>query len=65
MRTSSPWPSVTSLPDMPLFLEPDGYVPVPLELTYQTAFNVLPCGGEMCSNRPPREAETEMPETPP
>jgi Protein of unknown function (DUF4058) len=30
------------LPDMPLFLEPDGYVPVPLEATYQTAFNVLP-----------------------
>lgn len=30
------------LPEMPLFLEPDGYVPVPLESTYQTAFDVLP-----------------------
>ena len=31
-----------SLPEMPLFLVPDGYVPVPLESTYQTAFDVLP-----------------------
>ncbi|HEX3448441.1 MAG TPA: DUF4058 family protein, partial [Isosphaeraceae bacterium] len=31
-----------SLPEMPLFLEPDGYVKVPLDTTYQTAFNVLP-----------------------
>jgi len=30
------------LPDMPLFLEPDGYVPVPLEATYQAAFDVFP-----------------------
>jgi hypothetical protein len=30
------------LPDMPLFLERDRYVPIPLELTYQTAFNVQP-----------------------
>jgi Protein of unknown function (DUF4058) len=30
------------LPQMPLFLEPDGCVMVPLELTYQTAFDVLP-----------------------
>ena len=30
------------LPDMPLFLERDGYVPIPLELTYRTAFNVQP-----------------------
>jgi hypothetical protein len=30
------------LPDMPLFLMPDGCVMVPLEPTYQTAFNVLP-----------------------
>jgi hypothetical protein len=32
----------TALPDMPLFLEPEWFVPVPLEVTYQTAFNVLP-----------------------
>jgi hypothetical protein len=30
------------LPDMPLFLEPDGYVNAPLESTYQTAFAVQP-----------------------
>ena len=30
------------LPDMPLFLEPNGCVMVPLEATYQTAFAVLP-----------------------
>ena len=31
-----------ALPDMPLFLEPDGCVWVPLEATYRTAFEVLP-----------------------
>ena len=30
------------LPDMPLFLEPNGCVMVPLEATYQTAFGVMP-----------------------
>ncbi len=30
------------LPDMPLFLEPNGCVQVPLEATYQTAFAVMP-----------------------
>lgn len=30
------------LPDMPLFLEPNGCVLVPLEATYQTAFAVMP-----------------------
>jgi hypothetical protein len=30
------------LPDMPLFLEPEVYVPVPLEATYQTTWNVFP-----------------------
>ncbi|MDA1231483.1 MAG: DUF4058 family protein [Planctomycetota bacterium] len=28
--------------DMPLYLEPDGYVPVPLESTYSRAFDALP-----------------------
>ncbi len=31
-----------SLPTMPLFLEADGYVPVPLEATYQAAFAKVP-----------------------
>ena len=31
-----------TLGEMPLFLEPDGYVNVPLEATYHTAFDVLP-----------------------
>jgi hypothetical protein len=30
------------LPDMPLYLEPDSYVAVPLEETYQTAFAMMP-----------------------
>ena len=30
------------LPDMPLFLEPEVYVNVPLEETYQAAFTVQP-----------------------
>ena len=31
-----------ALPDMPLFLEPNGCVMVSLEATYETAFAVLP-----------------------
>jgi hypothetical protein len=30
------------LPDMPLFLQPGGQVPVPLERTYQTAWVAVP-----------------------
>lgn len=30
------------LPEMPLFLESDRYVPVPLESTYTTAFDGMP-----------------------
>ena len=30
------------MPDMPLFLDPDFYVPVPLELTYQQAYRGVP-----------------------
>jgi hypothetical protein len=30
------------LPDMPLFLKPEWYVPAPLEATYQTTWNVFP-----------------------
>jgi len=32
----------SDLPQMPLFLEPDFYVPVPLEATYQAAFQAVP-----------------------
>ena len=31
-----------ALPDMPLFLDPDTYVPVPLDATYQAAWAVFP-----------------------
>jgi hypothetical protein len=31
-----------TLIDMPLYLEPNGYVPVPLEITYSRAFEALP-----------------------
>jgi hypothetical protein len=31
-----------ALPDMPLFLEPDGCVMVPLEATYRAAFAAVP-----------------------
>jgi len=31
-----------TIPDMPLFLEPNGCIMVPLEATYQTAFAVMP-----------------------
>jgi hypothetical protein len=31
-----------TLPDMPLFLSPDVYVPVPLEATYQAAWETMP-----------------------
>jgi hypothetical protein len=30
------------LPDMPLYLEPESYVSVPLEATYRTAFEAMP-----------------------
>lgn len=30
------------LPDMPLFLQADRYVQVPVETTYQSAFDALP-----------------------
>jgi hypothetical protein len=30
------------LPEMPLFLTPEEYVPVPLEATYQSAWEALP-----------------------
>ncbi len=31
-----------SLPEMPLYLEPDSYIPIPLESTYSSAFAAMP-----------------------
>ena len=31
-----------ALPEMPLFLKPEIYVPTPLEATYQTTWDVFP-----------------------
>ena len=42
------------LPDMPLFLEPDGHVLVPLEATYQTAFTALPRRWRTVLEAPPQ-----------
>jgi hypothetical protein len=30
------------LPEMPIFLKPEFYVPAPLEATYQTTWNLFP-----------------------
>jgi hypothetical protein len=42
------------LPDMPLFLEPTAYVPVPLENTYQTTFALLPRRWRSVVESPPQ-----------
>jgi hypothetical protein len=31
-----------ALPDMPLFLKPEFYVPAPLESTYEASWNAVP-----------------------
>lgn len=41
------------LPDMPLFLEPEVYVPVSLETTYQTAWSVFPAALKGLLEGPP------------
>jgi hypothetical protein len=41
------------LPDMPLFLEPGLYVPVPLEATYRGAFDLVPSRWREELERPP------------
>jgi hypothetical protein len=41
------------LPEMPLFLEPNGCVKLPLEATYQTAFDVLPRRWQRVLEAPP------------
>ncbi len=42
-----------ALPDMPLFLEPGLYVPVPLEATYRGAFDLVPTRWREVLERPP------------
>jgi hypothetical protein len=37
-----PFGAADPLPEMPLFLEPEQYVPLPLEITYQSAFEHVP-----------------------
>jgi hypothetical protein len=46
------------LPQMPLFLEPDVYVPVPLDVTYRTTWEVFPAAlkGLLEPPRPPGAA---------
>jgi len=41
------------LPEMPLFLEPERYVPIPLEATYQTAWNAFPNAMKRLLESPP------------
>jgi hypothetical protein len=41
------------LPDMPLFLRPECYVPAPLEATYQTTWNVFPAALKGLLEAPP------------
>jgi hypothetical protein len=48
--SGGPWPEAfiqptavgTALPEMPLFLTPDVYIPLPLEATYQAAWEAVP-----------------------
>jgi hypothetical protein len=46
------------LPDMPLFLEPELYVPTPLEATYQTTWSVCPAliKDAVLAGAPPRQS---------
>ena len=45
-----------ALPDMPLFLTPDVYVPVPLEATYQSAWDGMPAYWRDVLTAGPRDA---------
>jgi hypothetical protein len=42
------------LPDMPLFLKPEVYVPAPLEATYQTTWGLFPAALKGLLDGPPR-----------
>jgi hypothetical protein len=41
-----------ALPDMPLYLMPHGYIKVPLEAAYQTAYGVMPARWRRVLDRP-------------
>jgi hypothetical protein len=43
-----------ALPEMPLFLTPQTYVPVPLEATYQSAWEGMPAYWRNVLTRTPR-----------
>ncbi len=42
-----------ALPDMPLFLTPEVYVPLPLEATYQSAWEAVPAVWQEVLAAPP------------
>ena len=44
-----------ALPDMPLFLTPETYVPLPLEATYQSAWEALPAVWQEVLAAPPTQ----------
>jgi hypothetical protein len=46
------------LPDMPLFLRPEVYVAAPLEVTYQSAWNVFPAALKGLLETPPGHARS-------
>jgi hypothetical protein len=46
------------LPSLPLFLEPERYVPTPLEATYQATWNVFPPGLRRLLNPPETPPQT-------
>ena len=43
------------LPDMPLFLKPEFYVPAPLEATYRTTWQAFPAALKGLLESPPTE----------
>ena len=45
-----------TLPDMPLFLKPEFYVPAPLQATYQTTWGVFPAALKGLLGNPGRES---------
>jgi hypothetical protein len=45
-----------ALPDMPIFLKPEIYVPAPLEATYQTTWNVFPAALKGLLEGPPAKS---------
>ncbi|MGP0065872.1 MAG: DUF4058 family protein [Isosphaeraceae bacterium] len=48
-----------ALPDMPLFLKPEFYVPAPLEATYQTTWNLFPTALKGLLEQPQEKSHQE------